>query len=75
MDAILNAIAGALTKADNIGLVVSVLFNVGLGWAHVKFRAEDRLDRMENAAALKELAEALNNMRNFLSAQTGKVVQ
>lgn len=75
MDAILQAIASGLTKADNIGLLVSVLFNIGLGWAHIKFRAEDRLDRKESTDALKEFVTAMNNMRNVLSAITGKPIQ
>ena len=74
MDAILAALASGLTKADNIGLLVSVLFNVGLGWAHIKFRAEDRLDRQQMAQALSDVVEALHNVKNVMAAVTGKTI-
>jgi hypothetical protein len=74
MDAILQALVNGLTKADNIGLMVSVLFNVALGWAHIRFRAEDRLDRQQMTQALTDVVEALHNVKNVLSAAIGKPI-
>lgn len=74
-----------LFKIENIAILISVLGNIGLGWLHVVWRREEREDRksaFEAVAALRSaievsnraLAETVQDMRNAISAMTGRPI-
>lgn len=73
MDALLSAIAGALGKTENIALLFSVLVNVGLSWAHIVWRREERADRQAMLITFNSLTAALNDVKVALATLTGKV--
>lgn len=73
MDAILAAIASGLGKTENIALLFSVLVNVGLSWAHIVWRREERADRQAMLTTFNSLTAALNDVKVALATLTGKV--
>ena len=52
--------------------LVLLLALLGLGWLYVKTIGEHRLDRKELVEVITKNTEALNGIRNVLSAMTGK---
>lgn len=74
-----------LLKIENVGMLVSVLGNIGLGYLHIVWRREEREDRkaafeavsgLRNAIEVsnRALAETVQDMRNAISAMTGRAV-
>ena len=52
--------------------VVLILVNIGMGWFIKTTRAEDRQDKEKIVAAIQNLDETLDSVRNILAAMTGK---
>lgn len=74
MDAILTAIAGLFSKPEYVGLAVTTTGCIGLGYLHVVWRREEREDRKTLLEVINKNSEALNGLRNVLSAATGKAL-
>lgn len=73
MDALLAAIAGGLAKTENIALLICVLVIIGLAWAHVVWRREERTDRQAMMTAFNNLTTALSEVKVAVAVLTGKV--
>ena len=71
MDVLLTILA----KTENIAIIVLIGMVAGLGWLHIVWRQEERQDRLRFADALDKNSDALNALRNVLSAVSGKVIQ
>lgn len=67
----LTAIIG---KVDNLAVLVLILSQVGLGYLYISERKESRADRQALLDLLHKNTEALNNVRNAISAITGRPV-
>jgi hypothetical protein len=74
MEQFLTGLLGIFTKVENIALLISMSVNVGLGWAHVIWRREERQDRAAMLETFNELTNALNSVKVILSAHTGKPI-
>jgi len=61
-----------LSKIDNIAVLVLVLCLGFMGWLFVTERNENRLDRQALLDLLNKNTDALNNVRNAISAITGR---
>ena len=64
-----------LAGVKDTATLVLILALLGLGWLYVKTIGEHRLDRKELTEVIAKNTEALNSIRNFLSAMTGKPLQ
>lgn len=56
---------------DPVNLVL-ILVIIGMGWFIKTTRAEDRQDKEKIVAAIQNLDETLDSVRNILAAMTGK---
>jgi hypothetical protein len=63
-----------LTKIDNLAVLVLILSQLGLGWLFVTERKENRADRQALMDLLYKNTEALNSIRNAISAITGRPI-
>ena len=61
-----------LGQVKDIGTLVLILALGGLGYLHLKMMAENRVDRQALIDLLIKNTEALNGIKNVLSAMTGK---
>lgn len=61
-----------LFKIENIGLLISVLGNIGLGWLHVVWRREERADRTVMLDIVTRNTAAMEGLKNILSARLGQ---
>lgn len=68
----MEAILLLLGRADNIAVLVLLAGCIGLGYLHVVWRREERADRQRAYEVVERNTEALNGVRNALSALTGK---
>ena len=59
----------------DLATLVLMLCLMGLGYLHLSMIKENRLDRQSIMDLLIKNTEALNGLRNVLSAMTGKVIQ
>ena len=64
-----------LAGVKDTAQLVLILALLGLGWLYVKTLGEHRLDRKEFIDVIAKNTEALNGIRNVLSAMTGKAIQ
>lgn len=71
MEAILTAFIG---KADNIAVIVLMLGCAGLGYLMVVWRREYREDLAKMLQTIDKNTEALNGLKNVLSARTGSAL-
>lgn len=62
----------ALSGIKDTATLVLVLALGGLGWLHVTSMRESRVDRQALVDLLQKNNEALNGIKNVLSAMTGK---
>jgi Tfp pilus assembly protein PilN len=62
-----------IQKAD-IATTVLVLMLAGMGYLHVIWRKEEREDRAKLLELIGKNTDALNSIKNVLSAVTGKAV-
>lgn len=69
MEAIFLAVIG---KVDNVTILVLLMLLSGCAYLHIVWRKEDREDRKAAFDTIKEITEAMNGVRNTLSALTGK---
>jgi rRNA processing protein Gar1 len=67
----LEALIPLLGKISDIGLLISVLGNVGMAYLHVVWRREERDDRRSLLETVNKNTDALYSVRNVLSARTG----
>lgn len=61
-----------LAGIKDTATLVLVFALMGLGWLHITTIRENRLDRAALMDLLTKNTEALNGIRNVLSAMTGK---
>ena len=61
-----------LAGIKDTATLVLILGLLGLGWLYVKTIGEHRLDRKELVEVIAKNTEALNGIRNVLSAMIGK---
>jgi len=71
MDWIVPLLQALILKLDPVTLVLMILVG-GCGYYHVVWRREDREDRKAMLETNAKLADALNNIKNVISAATGK---
>lgn len=69
MEAIALALIG---KVENVAILVLIVCLIGCGYLHVVWRREDREDRRAAFETIGKITEALNGVRNTISAITGK---
>jgi hypothetical protein len=74
MDALLASLGNLLAVFKDPVNVLLLMVNAGQAYFIFVLRKESREDREKFLAYGEHIAEALNNIRNFLAAQTGKVV-
>lgn len=70
----MEALIAAITKIDSVPILVLLLVCGGLGWLHLKTIQENRLDRQALMDLLTKNTDALNGIKNWLAASTGKVI-
>jgi hypothetical protein len=68
----MDALIPLLGKITDVGMLISVLGNVGLAYLHIVWRREEREDRKAMLETLNQNTAALNGVKNVLSAMTGK---
>lgn len=61
-----------LAGIKDTATLVLILALGGLGWLHVSSLRENRIDRQALIDLLSKNTEALNGIKNMLSAMTGK---
>lgn len=61
-----------ISKIENVAILVPVLCLGGLGYLYVTERRENRVDRQALMDLMLKTTDALNGLRNVLSALTGK---
>ena len=61
-----------LGQVKDVGTLVLILALGGLGYLHLKMMGENRVDRQALIDLLIKNTEALNGIKNVLSAMTGK---
>ena len=64
----------ALAGIKDTATLVLALALLGLGWLHITTIRENRQDRKDLMDLLTRNTEALNNIKNILSAMTGKAL-
>ena len=74
MDALLTSLGNLLAVFKDPVNVLLLMVNAGQAYFIFVLRKESREDREKFLAYGEHIAEALNNIRNFLAAQTGKIV-
>lgn len=74
MDALIGALAKMLGTFTDPVNVVLLLFCVAEGWFIIMSRREDRGDRLQMIEALKGVTDAMNNVKQVIAANTGRVV-
>lgn len=62
----------ALSGIKDTATLVLVLALLGLGWLHITVIRENRQDRKELTDLLAKNTDALNGIKNILSAMIGK---
>lgn len=67
-------LAPILAKVDNLAVLVLLLCLGGLGYLYISERRENRTDRQALIDLLLKNTEALNNVRNAISAISGRPV-
>lgn len=72
MEQIILAVIG---KVDNVTILVLLCLLAGCAYLHIVWRKEDREDRKVAFETIKENTEALNGVRNTMSALTGKEIR
>lgn len=61
-----------LAQVKDLGTLVLLLVLIGLGYLHLQMVKENRADRQALVDLLMKNTEALNGIRNVLSAMTGR---
>lgn len=64
-----------LAGIKDTATLVLILVLMGGGYLHISMIRENRQDRQALIDLLQKNTEALNGIRNVLSAMTGKVIQ
>ena len=64
-----------LAGIKDVSTLVLILVIMGGGYLHLQMIRENRQDRQALIDLLQKNTEALNGIRNVLSAMTGKVIQ
>lgn len=72
MEAIALALIG---KVDNVTILVLLVLLAGCAYLHIVWRKEDREDRKSAFETIEKNTEALNGVRNTMSAMTGKEIR
>lgn len=67
-------LAPILAKVDNLAVLVLLLCLGGMGYLYLSERRENRADRQALIDLLLKNTEALNNVRNAISAISGRPV-
>ena len=63
-----------LGQVKDLGTLVLILALGGLGYLHLQMIRENRADRQAMIDLLLKNSDALNGLKNVLSAMTGKVL-
>jgi len=71
---ILTFLGPLFGKLQDPAVLVPTALSIFLGWLHVVWRREERVDRKEALETLHENTQALNAVKNVLSALTGRAV-
>ena len=69
----MEALVAAITKIDNVAIIILVLMCAGLGYLHVVWRAEERADRQKMLDAFNSIVQALNDLRVSHAATLGEL--
>lgn len=70
----MEALLAIIQKVDNIAILVLVGMVAGLSYLHIVWRREEREDRAKLLDLLRQNTDALNAIKNVLSALSGKVI-
>lgn len=63
-----------LAGIKDTATLVLLLVLLGLGWLHITMIRENRQDRRDLVELLQKNTDAINGLKNVLSAMTGKVL-
>ena len=69
-----DAVGQAVLNLKDPALIILVCALAGLGWLHVLTIRENRQDRQALMDLLQKNTEAINGLKNVLSARTGQVL-
>ena len=69
-----NFLGPLLAKIQDPAVLVPMLLCIFLGYLHIVWRREEREDRNAAYETIERNTEALGELRNLLSALTGKVL-
>lgn len=69
-----NFLGPLLAKIQDPAVLVPMLLCIFLGYLHIVWRREEREDRKAAYETIERNTEALGELRNLLSALTGKVL-
>lgn len=70
----MEALVAAIAKVDNIAVLVLLLGCAGMGYLMVVWRREYREDLAKMLQTIDKNTEALNGLKNVLSARTGNAL-
>lgn len=68
----MEALLAAISKTDNLAVLVLMLVCAGLGYLHVVWRREEREDRRQMYAVIEAQTRAVDALRTALSLSLGK---
>lgn len=68
----MEALIAVISRVDNVAVLVLLIVTAGIGYLYVTERRESREDRRAWMELMDRNTEALNGLRNAISAMTGK---
>lgn len=68
----MEALLAAISKTDNLAVLVLMLVCAGLGYLHIVWRREERADRQQLYAVVEAQTRAVEALRVAISLFTGK---
>lgn len=69
----MEALVAAISKIDNVAIIILMLICAGLGYLHIIWRREEREDRGKMLAAFNSIVQALNDLRVSHAATLGEL--
>ena len=69
----MEALVAAISKIDNIAILILFMMCAGLGYLHIVWRKEEREDRAKMLDAFNSIVQALNDLRVSHAATLGEL--
>ena len=69
----MEALVAAISKIDNIAILILFMMCAGLGYLHIIWRKEEREDRAKMLDAFNSIVQALNDLRVSHAATLGEL--